>query len=228
MRPHIKSITLVWRPGKSHRRIPVAVVKSNVFGTTFRYLKAGVEKAKEIGFVCFPDFPDTKEIHNVNILKVLSLRINDKERSDIQDYYKFWEVPEASQNDTYRLLAYTQGILPTDNFEFLAEYYGVKGLRFVSEITGLSKTQLENDCIHEGDELEWKLELYNEFDSKAVALYKDGQKLGYVKRIHCHAFHLPNSKYLKVRVKRIEHNGHISRALILIYDDRISVKKRRV
>ena len=50
MRPHIKNITLVWRSGRSHSRIPVAIVKSNVFGTTFKYLKDGVEKAKEEGF----------------------------------------------------------------------------------------------------------------------------------------------------------------------------------
>ena len=218
MRPHIKNITLVWRSGRSHSRIPVAIVKSNVFGTTFKYLKDGVEKAKEEGFVCFPDFPDTMEIHNVNVLKALSLRINDSERSDIQDYYRFWEVPKAAQKDTYRLLAYTQGILPTDNFEFLAEYYGVKGVRFVSELTGLSENQLENDCIHEGDELEWKLEPENEYDPMAVALYKNGQMLGHVKRIHSHVFYLPCSSVLKVRVKKIEHNGHISRALILIYN----------
>ena len=153
-------------------------------------------------------------------MKVLSLRINDSERSDIQDYYKFWEVPKTAQKDTYRLLAYTQGMLPTDNFEFLAEYYGVKGVRFVSELTGLSENQLKNDCIREGDKLEWKLEPDNEYDPKAVALYKDGQKLGHVKRIHCHVFHLPSSNLLKVRVKKIEHNGHISRALILIYNCR--------
>ena len=218
MRPHIKNITLVWRPGKSHRRIPVAIVKSNVFGTTFRYLKNGVEQAKEKGFVCFPDFPNTKEIHDINVLKILALRINDSERSDIQSYYDFWEVPKDAQKDTYRLLAYTQGMLPTDNFEFLAEYYGIKGIRFVSELTGLSENQLENDSLHEGDELDWKCEPDNKYDSKAVALYKRGQILGYVKKIHSRVFYLPFSKQLKIKVKRIEHNGHISRALILIYN----------
>ena len=218
MRPHIKNITLVWRTGKSHSRIPVAIVKSNVFGTTFKYLKDGVEQAQKEGFVCFPDFPDTMEIHSTNVLKVLSLRINDSERSDIQDYYSFWEVPPAVQKNTSRLLSYTQGILPTDNFEFLAEYYGVKGVRFVSELTGLSENQLENDRINEGDELEWKLEPENEYDSKAVALYKDGQMLGHVKRVHSHVFYLPSSNLLRVKVKKIEHNGHISRAYILIYN----------
>ena len=220
MRPHIKDIILVWRSGKSRRRIPVAIVKSNVFGTTFKYLKDGVEEAKESGFICFPDFPITEEVHKTNVLQVLAQRINDSERTDIQEYYSFWEVPKAAQKDTYRLLAYTQGILPTDNFEFLAEYYGVRGVRFVSELTGLSINQLENSSLQEGDDLEWKFESQNEFDSKAIALYKKGQMIGHVKRIHCHVFHLPCSNLLKVKVKKVEHNGHISRALILIYNSR--------
>lgn len=205
--------------GKGHRRIPVAIIKSNTSQTTFKYIKNGVEKAKKEGFVCFPDFPDTEKIHSINVLKILSLRINDSERSDIEDYYKFWEVPVSVQKDTYRLLAYTQGILPTDNFEFLAEYYGVEGIRFVSELTSLSINTLDNKCINEGDELEWKQERDNEFDTCAVSVYKNGVKLGYVKRIHSHVFYLPYSQNLRIRVKKIEHNDYISRAFILIYNN---------
>ena len=56
------------------------------------------------------------------------------------------------------------------------------------------------------------------YDSKAVALYKDGQMLGHVKRVHSHVFYLPSNNLLRVKVKKIEHNGHISRAYILIYN----------
>lgn len=108
MRSHIKDIALVWRPGKSHRRIPVAVVKSNVFGTTFRYLLDGTSEAKKQGFAGFPDFPDAKELHDTNVLKVLSRRLNDRDRTDIQSYYDFWEIPDSAKKDTFRLLAYTQ------------------------------------------------------------------------------------------------------------------------
>lgn len=220
MRPHIKDIILVWRPGRSHRRIPVAVIRSNAAGTTFQYIQKGVEEAREKGFVCFPDFSDSKDTHHVNVLKALSLRINDSERSDIQNYYDFWEVPEAARQDTYRLLALTQGILSTDNFEFLAEYYGVKGVRFVSELTGLTINKLDTGMIKDGDELEWVREPQNEYDNKAVALYKNGSMLGHVKKIHSRVFYLPGSESLKVKVKKVEHNGHINKAYILIYNSK--------
>ncbi len=220
MRPHIKNITLVWRPGRSHSRIPVAIIKSNVFGSTFRYLKDGVEEASKQGFICFPEFPDVQKTYSTNVVNALGLRINDSERSDIQSYYDFWGIPEAARKDTYRLLAYTQGILPTDNFEFLAEYYGVRGVSFVSELTGLSENQLSNDTIQEGDELDWKQEPDNKYDPYAVVLMKDGHPIGHVKRIHSRVFYLPSSNLLKVTVKKIEHNGHISSALIHIYNSK--------
>lgn len=216
MRPHIKKITLVWRQGRSHSRIPVATIKSNVSGTTFAYDKRGVEEACKLGFVCFPEFPDTEKKYSTNVLKILAQRINDRERSDIQSYYDFWEIPEKARLDSYRMLAYTQGILPTDNFEFLAEYYGLKGVHFVSEISGLSHHQLDNDSIKVGDVLQWKKEPGNEHDPYAVALYKDGVKLSYVKKIHSRVFYLKRSYRLTVTVKKIEHNGHISKAYIVI------------
>lgn len=216
MRSKIKLINLVWRDGKSGIIIPVATIKSNVFGTTFAYDKCGVEEARKLGFVCFPEFPDTEKKYSTNVLKILAQRINDRERSDIQSYYDFWEIPEKARLDAYRMLAYTQGMLPTDTFEFLAEYYGTKGVHFVSEISGLTYNQLDNDSIKVGDVLQWKREPDNEHDHYAVALYKDGVKLSYVKKIHSRVFYLKRSDRLTVTVKKIEHNGHISRAFIVI------------
>lgn len=111
-------------------------------------------------------------------------------------------------------------MLPTDSFEFLAEYYGAKGVRFVSELTGLTSNPLDNGILHEGDELEWKREPENKYDSKAVLLLKDGRALGYVKKIHSRVFYLLDSHRLKAKVKKIEYNGHLSRVFIVIYDSK--------
>ena len=218
MYPRIRHIIVVWRPRRSYRRIPVAIVDSNGVETTFQYLKDGVEQARKEGFVYFPDFPDIEKRYEINVLKRLAFRINDNRRSDIQDYYSFWEVPEEAQKDIYRLLAYTQGILATDNFEFLAEYNDVQGVKFVTEVAGLSVVPLESTAIEEGDELEWRREPDNSYDPKAVALYKNGQKIGYVKKVHSLVFYLPNSECLKVKVKKLVRNGHIAFAFILIYN----------
>lgn len=218
MYPKIRQIVVTWRQGKGYNRIPIASVKKNESeGMSFRYLPDGVELAKKYGFVCYPDFTDINKIYSLNIQQILSHRLNSPERPDIEKYYDFWEIPEDSRGDVYRMLAYTQGLLPTDNFEFLAQYYSVNGVRFVSEITGFSENPLDTGALYEGCELAWKLEPRNEYDKKAVTLYYKDQMIGHVKRVHNEVFHLKNAGALKVKVKKLEQNGHINKAYILIY-----------
>lgn len=220
MYPKVKRIVVTWRQGRGANRIPVAIVKKNESeGMSFRYIQEGIEQAKKNGFVCYPDFTDTNKIYNLNVQQVLSHRLNSPERPDIEKYYKFWEIPEESRGDVYKMLAYTQGQLPTDNFEFLAQYYSVNGVRFVSEIAGFSENPLETGSLTEGCELEWKLEPRNKHDDKAIALYYKSQLIGHIKRIHNDVFHLRNAGSLRVKVKKLEQNGHINKAYILIYAD---------
>ena len=219
MYPRIKRIFMAWRAGRSHRRIIVGEIKSNASATIFKYIKDGVEEAKKEGFVCYPDFPEIEKTYDTNVLRILSQRLNDSERTDINHYYDFWEIPQNCVRDTYRLLAYTGGILPTDNFEFLVDFYGTKNISLVTELTGLSTRTISNDELNEGDKLEWKLEPNNQYDNFAVGIYKKGKMLGYVKKIHSHLFYKKGGYFLSVRVKRIEHNGHINKVFLLISSD---------
>ena len=218
MYPKIRQIVVTWRQGRGFNRIPVAIVKKNESeGMSFRYIEEGVNQARKNGFACYPDFTDINRVYNQNIQQILSHRLNSPERPDIGKFYDFWEIPSESRGDIYRMLAYTQGQLPTDNFEFLAQYYSVSGVRFVSEITGFSENPLDTGSLTEGCELEWKLDQKNEYDKKAVSLYYKSQFVGHIKRIHNDVFHLRNAKSLKVKVKKLEQNGHINKAYILIY-----------
>jgi hypothetical protein len=214
----ISRIFMTWRSGRSHSRLIVGVIKSTASETTFHYFKDGVDKAKSMGFTCYPDFPKTNPsiIYDKNVMRILSQRINNPERTDIDEYYRFWEISEEIKTSQFKLLAYTSGILPTDNFEFLAEFYSIRGLRIVSELIGLSDNPLENSELSEGDNLEWECEPKNKYDPKAVVLSKNRKKLGYVKLIHSHVFYMKGNYALKVSVKKIEHNGHINKVFILI------------
>src|SRR5574344_343045 len=145
MYPRIKRIFMAWREGRSHRRIIVGEIKSNASVTIFKYVKDGVVEAKEKGFVCYPDFPNIEKTYDTNVLRILSQRLNEPARTDIKLYYDFWEIPQNCVRNTYRLLAYTGGILPTDNFEFLAEFYGTKNISLVTELAGLSSLTLSNN-----------------------------------------------------------------------------------
>ena len=215
---YLKCIRLVWRKSKGERRIIVGTLsRSSSEGITFNYELEGIKEASKYGFVCYPDFPILEKEYHDNVLDVFGQRLNNSERSDIQNYYDFWEIAPEYKQDKFYLLAQTQGLLSTDNFEFLAEYNLERGIRFISEISGITNYKIASNTLQEGDLLKWEKEPANKYDSKAVKVLKNGVLLGYVKRIHSKIFYDKRADLLQIQVKSLEKNGHITRAFITIY-----------
>jgi len=210
----IECIYLAWRTGKGQRRYKVGVIEKNdTTGFSFRYLVTE-EEAKKIGFTSYTEFPDLSKRYSENVLGIFGQRLTKSERSDIQKYYDFWEIKPEHKEDKFYLLAHTQGLLATDNFEFLADYLPVKNLSFISEICGLSQYKTSSDILKEGDVLRWEYEQNNEYDPKAVKIFKDDTLLGYVKIVHSCVFY--KDEELKIKVKRAEKNGYLNRVFIKI------------
>lgn len=217
MKKFIKQIYLVWRRGRNDSRIKVGKLTKNVTdGIRFQYIEEGVKEAMEKGFTMYPDFPDIDRIYTQNVLEIFSQRLTKTERSDIQKYFNYWEILPSLKDDKFYVLAQTQGLLLTDNFEFIAEYYPVKNLNFTSELCGLTRRKLAIGTIKEGDLLQWKIEKNNPFDKYAVKLFKDGIELGYVKTIHAKVFHDSKYKSFQISVKSLEQNAYITRAFIKV------------
>jgi hypothetical protein len=108
---------------------------------------------------------------------------------------------------------------PTDNFEFLADYNPIKGLRFLTDLASLSGLKLPAGSIKTGDLLTYKLESENQFDNKAVKVFKDEMVVGYIKKIHSRVFHKQKGKFLKLEVKDVEQNGVIKRVFVKVFAD---------
>ena len=106
--------------------------------------------------------------------------------------------------------------MPTDNFEFLADYNTVPGLHFLTDLAGLSAKELSPESIQIGDELIFKLDSSNLFDPEAVLIYKGDLEIGYIKKIHCKVFHKPGAEILKILVKAIEKNGRIKKVFVKV------------
>lgn len=212
----IGNIHLCWRPSRGSRRIAVGIIKHSITGgVRFYYLKEGVEEAQQFGFKFYEGFPDLDKEYTENVKEIFGQRIVKSERSDVKDFYDFWGVnQEFKDNDIY-MLAYTQGILPTDNFEFLADFNPMKGLSFVSEIAGLTEAKLDANTISEGDELKYELEPNNSYDSKAVKLFNKDKYVGYVKIIHSRVFHKVTGPF-NVTAQSIEANDVLKRVFIKI------------
>lgn len=212
----VGNIFLIWRKGKGGRRISVGVIKRNSSeGVRFHYLNNNLVEAKKMGFKHYEGFPDTEKVYSENVLDIFGQRIVRSERNDVNDFYDFWQIDKKYKEDDFYMLAYTQGLLPTDNFEFLADFNPVRGLSFITEIAGLSTYKLSKDTIKLHAKLTYKLESNNTYDSKAVMLFYGKKHLGYVKCIHNNVFHKTKKKF-HLTVRRIEQNGLISRVFIKV------------
>lgn len=213
----IGHIYLSWREGLGKRRHIVGVLKRNAtLGVRFSYLKKGVETAKMDGFSPYTEFPDFEKEYTKNVLEVFGQRIMKSERSDISDFYDFWEIDTKFNDDKFYLLAHTQGLNPTDNFEFLADYNPNKSLRFLTDLASLSTLKLSTDSVKHGDILSYKLEPDNEFDDKAVKVFKGDKEIGYIKKIHSRVFYKQKGSLLKLIVKAVEQNGVIKRIFVKV------------
>ncbi len=210
-------IYLSWREGLGKRRHIVGVLKRNaMLGVRFSYIKKGVEIAKEDGFSPYTEFPDFDKEYTENVLEVFGQRIMKSERSDISDFYDFWEIDTKFKDDKFYLLAHTQGLNPTDNFEFLADYNPSKSVRFLTDLASLNMLKLPADSIKVGDELTYKLEPKNKFDGQAVKVFKGDIEVGYIKKIHSRVFYKQKGSSLKLVVKALEQNGLIKRIFVIV------------
>ncbi|MFL5742677.1 MAG: HIRAN domain-containing protein [Flavisolibacter sp.] len=209
-------IFLSWRQGQGSRRHIVGVLREEAGKYVFSYDQDAVELALTQGFRPYTEFPDINTTYNGNTLDIFAQRLTRTERPDIQSFYDFWEIEPQFRNDKFYLLGHTQGLLPTDNFEFLADYNPVDGIHFLTELAGLSQLKLPKDSLEIGDSLTFVAEKDNKYDPEAVKVFKDGTEVGYIKKIHCRVFHKPGAEDLKLTVKAIDKNGFIKRAFIKV------------
>lgn len=213
----IGNIYLTWRKGNGHRRFKIGVIRRNSsVGVRFNYIEEGVEKAQKEGFTVYTDFPELSKTYNENVLEIFGQRLIKTDRSDIQRFLDFWAVDPLYKEEKYYMLAHTQGILSTDNFEFLADFHPTINLCFITEISGLSKYETPSGTIEVGEYLNWEYESSNPHDKEAIKITKNGETLGYVKQIHNRVFHKKNGNRLKIKVTHIDQNGHLNRVFIQI------------
>jgi hypothetical protein len=210
-----RDIYLSWRKGPTFSRHIVGVLKKNATsGVRFYYFEDKVKLAEAEGFSAYTEFPQFEKEYFDNVLEIFSQRLIKLERSDIQRFYDFWEIPKKYAEDNFYLLAHTMGLLPTDNFEFLADYYPIKNLCFITEIAGLSSRKIPSNSLKNEDVLTWKKDPNNKHDKFAVKLYKGDLELGYIKKVHSHVFYKTDT--LKITVKAIDENGVLKRVFIKV------------
>jgi hypothetical protein len=215
----IGNVYLSWRSGAGKRRHLVGIIKhSSTQGITFRYLEDGVRDAEIEGFTPYTEFPNVGELYSDNILEIFQQRLIKSVRKDIESFYDFWNIQDDEKQNPLMLLSKTMGLVPTDNFELLASYNPVKGLSFITDLAGLSHSNISIGLIEVGQSLKFRFESANSQDPGAISLETlSDVKIGYIKRIHNRLFHKLNSKAIvDISIKAIDKNGTIKKVFVQI------------
>lgn len=211
------TIHLVWRKGTGARRHSVGILKRQNDGKiTFQYDSAIEKLKKEEGFVPYTEFQDTAKTYNGNVADIFGQRLMKIDRPDISFLFDFWEVDKTKATDKFYLLGQTQGLVPTDNFEFLAEYKLNPDVKFLTEIAGNSVYKIEKGTLKVGDKLRFELEPNNEYDNYAVKVFKENLHLGYVKKYHNKIFHQAGAENLKLEIKGLEEHELVKRVFVKV------------
>jgi hypothetical protein len=208
----IQKIYLSWRLGKGKERRLVGTLQRLTNGFSFHYNEEALKQAQQEGFANYVAFPDTATVYTEGVIEVFSRRLTQKSRADSKYFFEFWHANQAEYDD-FDKLALTQGALPTDNFEFLADYKPQKDFMFVTDIAGLSLSKLPPNIIKLGDILTYKLESY-QTDEYAVKIMKDKTFIGYIKRGHNQFFHNLKDLQPLITVKDVDYNGVIKQIFI--------------
>lgn len=210
-------IYLVWRKGVGERRSAVGELTRSADGKhVFKYFPKTIALQQKEGFTPYTEFQDLTKEYNGNVAEIFGQRLTKSDRPDITAFYKFWEVDTEKANDKFYLLGKTQGLVPTDNFEFLADYKLIPNLHFLTEIAGLTKKTLPKGTLQIGDTLRYELEPENPKDEFAVKVFLGATELGYIKKYHSKVFHDAGSSKLNLTVKALDQNGVVKRVFVKV------------
>lgn len=150
----------------------------------FAYDKEEAEKLIEEGFRLHPAFPNKNIVYqSKELFNAFTSRLPDRKRKDYKGITTRYNLPENCTD--YELLKASAGKLATDNYEFAPaitpgkdgtidiEFF-VAGWRYYDGPENIDK-------IYVGQELNYKLEMENEFDEHAIVItHPDVNILGYV------------------------------------------------
>ena len=215
------SITLVWRPGKGRRRISIGTLtKSKKTGElNFQYIQKGEDEARKVDsqFSGYPGLPISSASFESSLLEeVFFSRLINTERNDAKQLLDFWLVDPARYSDKYYLLAQTQGLSFSDTFEFVPRYFKSHKNSFVTDVAGLSQIPFDLSILKVGEKLQFVLEPDNAYDSNAVYLSFNGQKIGYIKKGHNSVFNRTNLFKINVIVWKVVSVGDLNKLYVKI------------
>lgn len=212
---------LLWKAVKHTVRLVVGELIEICEGQyMFRYLSGNdLDEAKNLKFSGYPGFPDFDKEYTQNVIEAFSARLPARSRGDFQRFLDYWEIEDPDISD-FDLLSITGGQLQTDHFEFVDPHETKRSAQFLSELAGFVHYAADSllRSLERGTPLQLEPEPDNKWDVNAVKVLHQGERMGYIKKIHARTISNAIKEGQKVfaEIKNSEVNGVVNSILLKI------------
>jgi len=185
------SLLLAWHC-KGYKRFIVGELKRQGEGATLTYFpdSASFKEAKKKGFKPIIVFRKPEFIYSEGVLDYFMSRVTRREREDFDLYLSTLAINPADKDkiSDFALLGYGEARLPSDGFQVINSYeHTVPPVEFVSEVAGIQFGDVNINNLKLGQSVNLVPEPDNLYDSNAVKIEVDSDKLGYINRVQCRA-----------------------------------------
>lgn len=217
-------LVLVWQSAEPPRtrRAVAEIVRpdESTDHAIFRYLvdTSDMRLAQAEGFVGFPAFPKFDAEYEAGVVDVFNRRLPPRERGDYARYLEQFRLRPSEPISSVGLLAYTGAKLPSDGFALIDPLEDIESpVDVLIEVAGYRHHQQGcTTTLAEGMPAELRPEPDNAFDPNAIAIYVEGDRIGYVPRQQAPALlDLLRRGDIASNVERI--NGQPERPLIYLF-----------
>ena len=206
--PTEKIIYLTWKPAAQSERFIIARLSHEGNTHRFSYLPGpDLDKARQLGFMGYPSFPDLKKEYTQNVIESFGSRIPARARTDFGNTLKLWKI-ENPQISDFDFLAATGGELATDHFRFIDPHEEAAPTSFLSRVAGFVynlDVPLAKQ-VPPGAPLSLTPEDTNAFDPKGIRLDWNNRRIGYLTKLHAQRVRQSLEKGERVDAK-LEHLG---------------------
>ncbi|MFK4429597.1 HIRAN domain-containing protein [Bacillus sp. RC54] len=195
MNNKIEKLLLIWKDPETRRRFTIGELSFDEEKNTykFQYQQPGLEQALELGFKDYPNFPNIKQVYELQgkLFPSIKSRLPQQKRPDFPEILDRYGL-DTSCTDL-ELLEATRGRLATDNFEFVkpinANGEGQSKVTFdLAAARHYNFLSISKD-LQVGDAIKLELE-DNEYDKFAVkVLTLEDVHIGYVPKYYSQEVH---------------------------------------
>lgn len=214
---------LAWQPRReideTRTRRAIGELFKRDGNVVFRYMVEADDyrKAIEFGLEPYIPFVDQTREYVSSVVDIFSQRLPPRSRRDFSLYLESLCIRHGQEISDFSLLGYSGAVLPSDSFSIVNTFEGINtNCQFLLEIAGFRYYSDQLGNIGIGTKVEILAEPDNIYDSYAIKLAVNGQKIGNINRLMLPAFHRwLSAKNIDIVVERIE--GNIDRVRVFVF-----------